>query len=457
MASGSFTGTTANKNITPIIEWSSVKSDATNTSTVTAKLYYKKSSASTTDTGGYWSGTIWIGGYSQNFSGKHIVLKPGGASVLVAEFTQTIKHQDDGNIDVTIEADGVISGTTLTWTDIRRDVTLDTILRPSAVSCSEANVESNPTITITPYSPSFTHTISYQFGDLKDTIVEKTSATSITSWTIPTVVYSVFPNSKSAYGLIICDTYSGDKLIGSKNCEIKVTTDAEKCKPYVYGTVEDTDERTIALTGSPDILVRGWSLAHCVMYDEAKNCSTIDTRRINNVSVSGDVLWGNVSTGVFDFYVKDRRGYENTYQVTKTLVPYVELTANVTAKRTDPTSGRATLKIEGNYFNDNFGAKDNTLKITYKIGDDPEEEATPTISDDNKYSCTVSLNRDYTKSFNIEVVVKDELQTLINPATLGKGIPVFDWGENDFNFNVPVTIQGVNILEKLAELESLIS
>ena len=180
-------------------------------------------------------------------------------------------------------------------------------------------------------------------------------------------------------------------------------------------------------------------------------------KTINNVSVSGTTRTiANVETGTFDFYAKDSREYFNSDKVVKSIVPYIRLTNDAIAYRDDPTSGKATIEIEGNYFNGSFGAVANTLTVKYRLEGGSYISVTPTING-NKYSAKVSLTGlDYTQAFKYEVVVEDKLSTVTKPLTIQKGIPVFDWGEEDFNFNVPVTINGVNILEKLAELERLV-
>lgn len=332
----------------------------------------------------------------------------------------------------------------------------------STISCTPANIGSKPTITISRASSGFTHTISYAFGSLKGDIAVKTSATSITSWTIPEAFYKQIPDAKAGEGTLTCTTYNGSALIGSNDCKLSVTTDETKCKPTVSGTVVDTNSKTIAVTGNSSILVRYRSKALCTINATLnKNAGKFLLKTINNVSVTGSTLEiPNVETSTFDFYAKDSREYFNSDKVaypTVQLIAYIPLTCNATIYRNDPTSGNATLKIEGNYFNGNFGAVNNTLTVQYRLeGEDKYTPATPTING-NEYSVTVPLTgREYTKSFNYEVVVEDELDTVTKPLTLQKGIPVFDWGEDDFNFNVPVTINGVNILEKLAELEKLV-
>lgn len=462
--SGSFTGTSANQYITPRIVWSAKQDIDGNKSTITASLYYAKSSWSNTATGGYGAFKITIDGQSQSFSNVYVVLEPGGGDKLVATFTATIDHNPDGTKKPTISATGYLAGTTLTSTSISRAVDLDTIPRASSISCTTVNIESNPTITISRASSSFTHTITYSFGTLSGTIATKTSATSITSWKIPASFYGQIPNAKTGAGTLTCQTYSGNTPIGDPTtCDLSVTTDESKCKPTVSGTVVDTNAATIALTGNKNTLVRYCSTALCTLTATLnKNAGGIKTKTINNVTISGNTLSiPNVETSTFDFYAKDSREYFNSDKVVKTatqFIAYIPLTNDATVYRDEPTSGEATLKIEGNYFKGNFGAVENTLTVEYRlVGEEKYTPVTATING-NKYSATVSLTGlDYTKSFNFEVVVCDKVTTVPKPLTLQKGIPVFDWGEEDFNFNVPVTIKGVNILEKLAELERRIS
>lgn len=331
----------------------------------------------------------------------------------------------------------------------------------STISCTTVDIESNPTITINRASADFRHTLTYRFGTLAHTFIVKTSATRITDWTIPADFYAQIPNAQTGYGTLTCATYNGNTLIGETTCQFYVTTNKERCKPSVSGTVVDTNSKTIAVTGDASkYLVRYKSNALCTISATTnKNAGSIKAKTINNTAVTGNTLEiPNVETGVFDFWAKDSREYPNSDRETKTLIPYVKLTANVTGQRTDPTSGNATITIKGNYFAGNFGKQDNSLSVKYRLGSGSYITLTPTINKTkNEYSVSVSLSElDYTKAFTYEVVVQDALETVTKTLTIPKGIPVFDWGEDDFCFNVPVTIKGVNILEKLAELERLV-
>lgn len=410
------------------------------------------------------SGYVNAGGFKVVIDGDTVYSKSTDYRIelrngtVVASGSKTLTHNPDGTRSFSVYIEGGIYTYAVNCTGSKA-FDLDTIPRASSISCSTANIESNPTITISRASSSFTHTVDYKFGSLTGTIATKTGSTSITNWTIPADFYGQIPNAKTGYGTLTCTTYSGGTKIGTSTCTFYVGTDETKCKPTVSGKVVDTNTKTKALTGDENTLVRYHSKASCTLTATLnKNAGSFLTKTINNVSVSGTTLdIENVETGTFDFYAKDSREYFNSDKVVKTLVPYIRLTNDATLYRDDPTSGKATLKIEGNYFAGSFGAKSNTLTITYKQGDGADVSVTPTIKD-NRYSATVSLTGlDYTKAFDFEVVVRDELNTVPKPLTLQKGIPVFDWGEDDFNFNVPVTINGVNILEKLAELERRIS
>lgn len=334
----------------------------------------------------------------------------------------------------------------------------------STITCTTANIESRPTISISRASSSFTHTITYSFGTLTGTIAEKTSATTITSWAIPASFYKQIPNAKKGEGILTCTTYSGNTPVGTSSCKLSVTTDETKCKPTVSGTVVDINPVTTALTGNNKILIRYCSTALCTINATLnKDAGSFLAKTINNVAVTGDTLTiPNVEAGVFDFYAKDSREYFNSdKKLPQNLIEYTKLTCNATAQRTDPTSGNATLKIEGNYYDGIFGAEDNSLTVKYRQGTGDYVTVTPKIAED-KYTATVSLTGlDYTKSFNYEVVVEDKINTITKSLTIQKGFPVFDWGEDDFNFNVPVkidgtlTIGGTSITE--AQLASLLA
>ena len=444
-----------------LFEWTAEQSIDGNSSTISWTLKGNRTQASKYVESGNFK--VTIDGDTVFSDSTRIKLYNG---TVVASGTKTISHNNDGTRSFTVYVEAGIYYYAVNCYGTST-FTLDTIPRASLLTCSSAYIGSNPTITISSASPNFTHTIlyraDYEAGKPWIPIVEKARETTITSWTIPNEFYAIIPNDKKATIWFQCITYNGNTEIGSNKiqCVFVAVANKEKCIPDVSGTVIDVNERTIDLTGDHNVLIRGKSEALCYMSWEVKNYAETAKQTINGISVfdsDGALDLENVTTGDFEFYVEDSRGYSNSFPVAKTLIPYIPLTANITAKRTDPTSGNATITIEGNCYKGHFGVESNHLKITYVQGTGKPEEVIPEITDDNKYKVTIPLSDlYYMDSFTYDIIVEDALTSLAKTATIGKGVPVFDWGEDDFNFNVPVTIKGVNILEKLAELEELVA
>ena len=70
---------------------------------------------------------------------------------------------------------------------------------------------------------------------------------------------------------------------------------------------------------------------------------------------------------------------------------------------------------------------------------------------------------DYRKSYDFQIQAYDgangtALTTVTRDLVIKRGIPVFDWGENDFNFHVPVKIGDTTLTEQqLQQLLALLS
>ena len=104
-------------------------------------------------------------------------------------------------------------------------VTLRTIPRKSSISMPATTMGSAGTITVTRASTSFTHTITYFFGDATGTICTKSSSTSV-SWTPPTSLAAQIPNSTSSTCTLTCYTYNGNTLIGTSTTPVTLSVPA---------------------------------------------------------------------------------------------------------------------------------------------------------------------------------------------------------------------------------------
>ena len=151
------------------------------------------------------------------------------------------------------------------------------------------------------------------------------------------------------------------------------------------------------------------------------------------------------------FDATDSRGYSTAVTVAVDLVPYVKLSCRASTARETPTGDKVMLSLSGSYYNGSFGAADNTLSIKYKVdGASAWTEVTPTITD-NTYSAQVELTGvSYNAAHTLSVVAADKLSTAEVSDTIKRGVPVFDWGEHDFEFHIPVYFQGKTLSEMLS-------
>ena len=433
--------------ITLRFNWSqSSQSIANNNSVVSWNLQLIASGGSISSSASKsWSVTV----NGSNYSGTNTVGVSNGQTKTLASGSTTIAHNADGtkSFSFSFSQQFDINYSGVGWIGTKSgsgNGTLTTIPRTSSVSSTNANIGENITITINRASSSFTHTLSYSFCNLKGTIATKTSSTSV-SWKLPTTFYAQIPNSKSSWGTITCDTYSGSTKIGSSTCRFDVYVKESANKPGISATVVDVNDTTKALTGDENKLIRYYSKAKFKLTASPKNSSTITTRSVfyNGTTYKGgsENSWianfSEVVSGSYKFTVTDSRGFSNSLTVNKTLIEYVKLTCYMTV--TNPTAtGECTININGNYFNGNFGSTNNTLSVQYKINDGEWTNATVTLSG-NTYKATANITgMDYTRAYSFYARAIDKLATVETPVKYVKAKPIFDWGSDDFHFHVDV-------------------
>lgn len=420
----------------------------TNQSTLTYYLYVGSRdnySGSGSAGNGYINGN-WVGSLSS--VGKNSFNYIGSRQ-------ETVNHNADGTGTANYNASFSFPWSNLKDASLSGSITLPTIPRASSVTATDANVESATSINISRASTSFKHTLTYSFEGLTGTIAENV-ATSY-GWTIPTSFYNKLTNKKNATCTITCKTYNGSTLIGSKTTTFKVSVNEETNKPTVGATIIDSNSTTVALTGSSSKLVKYFSNAQVTMSATAKNGASIVSKSIvcgDGKSLTDSGTINNVESGTFVITATDSRGISNSTTITLDMKDYINLSVNANFYRTQPTNNTIALEYNGNYFNQSFGSQNNTLglKYRYKLSTSSTWSSytnlTPTKSG-NTYSngssaLVLGTIFDYTKEYDFELVASDKLQTITYATKVTQGIPVFDWGKEDFQFNVPVKLASGN-------------
>lgn len=395
----------------------------------------------------------------------------GGANV--ASGTTTITHSSSGTGSFTVSFTGYI-GTNpalAAYVTDSTSFTLNSIARPSKVTATNANIGAATTITISRYVSSYTHTLTYKFGSMTGTIATKDTRTTI-NWVLSPEFYTQIPNATSGTVTITCQTYNGNTLVGTSTTTFKATASADICSPLLDPAVVDVNSSTIALTGDANKLIRYESMVEYSFNAAAKNEATIKTLTVKNGNntYTGSAIGviDNVENGEFVFTVIDSRGLSAQDTVTKQIVNYVKPTCYQTVKGelAGETGAKITLTIHGNYFHGNFGKVDNTysfaIRYTQLDGNMGEwmelpSAMLPTLGDDDTYSLTVTIdNLSYNKAYEIQSRLTDKLHTVESSVYTARVLPVFDWDKDDFNFNVPVNMNGETILRHNKEANNLV-
>lgn len=388
------------------------------------------------------------GGTPETYTVSYILPKQSTAVIL--DITVTVLHDSKGQaeVEVTTWMNTNISAGVV---ELSQKLIPDTIARAGTLLAADGIIGGTAKLAITRKSAEHTYSIAYAFGELSGYVdgegqvqQEETrfSADSV-DFLIPLSFYSQIPNAKSGQCQLTLRTYLGDTPVGQpQNATFTASAEEAACLPEVTGQVMDINEATKALTGDETVLVPYASQMLCTVTSKAKNGTTIVRQTIAGQEVSdGRLLLTDPQTEKILFSAEDARGYISYSTVELARIPYQKPSFDVQAVRTDPVSGKALLTVSGQCFAGSFGQAENTLSASYSTDGVTFTPIDSLMIQDNQFAFSVSLeNMDYASVYVITVRVWDRLFSVEKQAVLKKTLPVFDWGEEDFAFHVPVTM-----------------
>lgn len=226
------------------------------------------------------------------------------------------------------------------------------------------------------------------------------------------------------------------------------------CNPIVEGTVKDIKPETLALTGDENTFIRYESMAEFSMVAYPGEYATLVKQYVKcGNKIINDLPNGvidDVESADFEFYALDSRGIATTTTVFKNLIEYVKPTCyqSIEIALNGETSAQVKLTASGNYYNGSFGVANNTLKLEVRHTDNNGDmgewitlNGSPTFNN-NTYNLEATLTGfDYGKAYTFQCRATDKLNVVQSAQYTVRLLPVFDWGEDDFNFNVPVNIE----------------
>ena len=179
-------------------------------------------------------------------------------------------------------------------------------------------------------------------GDLQEAEGMPMTEDFLAEFALPESFYYEIPGNPTGKCTLSCTTYLGNTQIGEKQtCVFTVTAAKDQCAPLVTAQAEDVNEATVALTGNAAVLVRYASNAKCTITATPRFGATIRAKTVEGVAVEDAVILP--AKDGYVFAATDSRGYTTSVTLTPRVIPYVILTCRATAKRDDPTSGKATL------------------------------------------------------------------------------------------------------------------
>lgn len=328
-------------------------------------------------------------------------------------------------------------------------LTLTTLPRGSAVAATDACIGSVSILAITPRRQNVTHSLLLSFGDFSAYVTEGGALSQgeqiFSSLTVPFPIpedfYEQIPEKPAEKAALRCKTYENGALLGETDTTFTVTADPALCGPLLSADLEDTDPAVLALTGDPGVFVPGYSDLLCRVTAAARYGAALREVRVDDTLLTGETLLiPNGSRGRFYVTAKDSRGYVTEQEVALTRIPYVPLTLHGWVRRLDQTGGQARLCLGGSFYGGTFGAADNTLTLSCRIDGGEALLLEPTVTETDFSLDTVLSGLSYDRSHSLLLTARDALGEVTCTLSVQKGIPVFDWGEGDFAFHVPVAL-----------------
>ena len=354
----------------------------------------------------------------------------------------------------------------------------------SSVSATNANIGSVSIITVTKHNPNYTHRVWYEFGELYGELISKSNPITSLNWTVPISFYDEMPNQKYGSCLIGIETFDGNTSIGYDSTTIIITAPEYSSIPDLLVSVTDENSAVATLVGDSGTIIRYMSDVLCSITAEPKNSATISVVKINgNIIprsqwtetedgiVSVDVLFSNTDINSYLIEVVDSRGYSNIQFVEFDIIDYIQPSINPSIVWSgNGINNELLMGFTGNCFRYNFpnGFQNSvTIKYRYKKSTDAafnntwyQIPANKILYGTNSYRSTENIiiqgTFDYRDRYIFEIVVSDGDQSFpLGSATktvqINAAIPVFDWGRDDFNFNVDVKLKGEDLISVILD------
>lgn len=311
--------------------------------------------------------------------------------------------------------------------------------------------------------PTYTFALAYSFGNASGSISNKFyKGNGVWKWAVPLSLAEQIPNAQSGACSITCTARKPDGTVANTTTKsVTLKTEAGLVRPVIMQhTAEDVNETTLALTGNGLRFVNGFSKARATIKADALYGATIKGAYVKHGGVQkGGVPTGNATEAAytlqfeptqderFEYIATDSRGYTVSLVEFHTEVAYSGVTCAISPDIPQP-DGTMAFKVQGAFWGQNFGAKDNALTVFYRIkaGDGEfgawqQVAAANVTADATGYEAQASIKVDYSQKVTIQAKAVDLLTEAESEEKTVRAFPVFYWGENDFIFDCLVRMK----------------
>ena len=473
--------------LTSRIVWESTANIANNTSSVTANLQIKRTDSYYTS--GTWEVYFYGAKYDDTYfetnqftpryEASDVKANVTSSWTTVATITNTaLPHNDSGIADIAFYAkifapDGTTQAGAYAEIDTRQDggIRLDTIYRKANIlSAPNFTDEDNPTIT---YSNPAGSSVSALQACISWTGVDDISYRDISptgsSYTFNFTdeerkkLWAAVSGSNSRTVNFYITTNIGGNILNSST---PATLTIINAQPTITVNAIDTNAASVQLTGNDSTIIKGFNHIYTDMTPQVYKGASISEMSITNggtTEYDEKTELINTEDNVIIYQLIDSRGNAVRKTITMPMINYIPLTANIDAEigLSESGSNKAEIKfkIYGNYYSGSFGAQDNTLTVEYTLESGTGASSYHTLPvpaeniNNNTYFVEYTIyDLDYKNTYTIIAQASDKVvQNVASPSKVLKAVPVFDWGENDFNFNVPISIQGKPVADFVVE------
>lgn len=376
--------------------------------------------------------------------------------------TITVNHSQTGGATISVSLSTAIYATDVrTWSG---NWTLDTIPRQANLLGFEwANDEANPRITWQNYAESNVDKLEL-FLMPKDTaeILASRVITNYGSWVNYELqltdaerksiwrIYNVNKNTKTSFKVILRTT------IGSmvKDDEYELLNVPMINNAPLVNLSLTMDEKTKSLVSKP--IINFTYLTFNVEATGVKD-ATITDYYYRNPPFSAHQKTGShlCETSYFMYSATDNRGTITEHDGVIDVIDYKALTCNqkVNIELEGENQARVSIDITGTYYQGMLETHPNALMLYFRYCEENENIedveweyiGTHQTYSNYEYKTTHNLPTllDYQKTYKFQCSAQDLLLTKTTTVYTAKIKPVFDWSGSDFNFNVPVSMYGV--------------